>query len=107
MYSARTIAQYHRWLSKKEFLDNNFAKGIKDLERSAEISKDPEIILEIAKIYSSNKMPVRSLENLSKLKKYYPEFKKNEVETFFKNEHNRLSEREAEIFKEILMRQDH
>lgn len=107
MHSTRTMAQYYRWLSKKEFLDNNFAKGIKDLEKSAEISKDPAMILEIAKVYSRNKMPVRSLENLAKLKKNHPEFRKNEVETFFKKEHSRLSEREAEIFKEILMRQDH
>lgn len=107
MHSARTMALYYRWLSKKEFLENNFSKGIKNLERSAEISKDPGTIFEIAKIYSMNKIPVRSLENLSKLKKYHPEFMKKEVESFFKQERGRLSERDAEIFKEYLMKQDH
>ncbi len=107
MHSAGKMAQYYKWLSKKEFLDNNFAKGMKTLERSADISKDPATIFEIAKIYSRNKMPVKSLENLSKLKKHHPDFRKNEVETFFKEEHGRLSERDAEIFKELLMKQDH
>lgn len=107
MHSASSIAQYYKWLSKKEFLNNNFAKGVKNLERSAEISKDPAIILEIAKVYSRNRMHMRSLENLSKLKKYHPEFRKNEVKTFFKEERRRLSEKEVEIFKEFLMKQDH
>ena len=107
LHSTATMAQYYKWLSKKEFLENDFVRGIKSLERSAEISKDPGTIFEIAKIYGRQKMYMRVLENLTKLKKTHPDFRKNDVEMLFKDAHSMLSERESDIFKEFLLKQDH
>ena len=107
LLSVNTMTDYYRWLSKKEFKENNFAKGIKTLEKAAELSKRPGIFFDIAKIYSRQELHTKALENIVKLKKLYPDFNKKEVDAFFKDEQKKLSDSEYKLFKESILKQGH
>lgn len=107
LMSTSNMVEYYKWLSKKDFKENNIAKGMKNLEKAAELSKKPALMLEVAKTYSRQKMHLNSIEHLSRIIKLHPDFKKEEIKFMYDDQLKKLSDKEKELFKESLLKGGH
>ncbi|MGI6394642.1 MAG: O-antigen ligase family protein [bacterium] len=102
--SPRNIYHYYKWLSKKEFKNGNFVTGLKYLEKAADNSKSPQWRLELANRYSRRGMHYAAIKNLVQLQKENPRFRKEVIEQRVEEEKKKLTDKEMESFKELMLR---
>lgn len=101
--SSKNIPHYYKWLSKREFMHDNFADGLKYLEKAADMSNNPNWRLELANIYSRRGMYFVSIKNLMKIRKEHPSFSTEIIERRIKEEQKNLTAKEQKIFKELIL----
>ncbi|MBP7432924.1 O-antigen ligase family protein [bacterium] len=102
--SSRNIAHYYKWLSRREFMDNNYADGFKYLEKAVDVSKNPNWRLELANTYSRRGMHYIALKTIMILKKEQPDFSRELINKRIEEEKKKLSDKEQKNFNELMLK---
>ncbi|HSW59437.1 MAG TPA: O-antigen ligase family protein [bacterium] len=102
--SSKNIVHYYKWLSKREFLDNNYADGFKYLEKAVDISKNSNWRLELANTYSRRGMHYAALKGLVLIKKERPDFSRELIDKRIEEEKKKLSDKEQKNFNELMLK---
>jgi tetratricopeptide (TPR) repeat protein len=101
--SSGNIAHYYKWLSRREFMDDSFADGLKYLEKAADMSNNPGWRFELANVYSRRGMYYVSVKHLLKIKKEHPAFITDSINRRIEEEKKKLSDKEQKNFKELML----
>ena len=100
--SSGNIAHYYKWLSRREFMNDSFADGLKYLEKAADMSNSPGWRFELANVYSRRGMYYVSVKHLLKIKKEHPAFSTDTINLRIEEEKKKLSDKEQKNFKELM-----
>lgn len=102
--SSKNISHYYKWLSRREFMNDNYADGFKYLEKAVDISKNPNWRFELANTYNRRGMHYAALKTLVILKKENPSFSRELVDERIEEEKKKLSDKEQKNFKELMLK---
>ncbi len=102
--SSKNISHYYKWLSKREFMNNNYADGFKYLEKAVDISKNPNWRLELANTYSRRGMHYVALKTFIILQKESPSFSVELTNKRIEEEKKKLSDKEQKNFNELMLK---
>ncbi len=101
--SIRNGAQYHKWLSEKEFSQNSFLSGINHLKKAVELDERPGWIFELYRQYNRHDMLFEAKKSLELLIRNHPQYRKELIVELLEKVKEKITSKKEKAYKEKLI----